>query len=464
MEIVKENIDNLNAVIKIHLEPKDYEPQLNESLKKYKKQVKMPGFRPGMVPMGMVKKMVGNQILLDEVNKIISRQVMDYIEKEKLDILGYPMIKQDEVDKIDWNSAKDFTFSYEVGLAPSVDFTVSDKHKFTKYIVAIDDELVNKQIDVAAKRFGNLDDVQEANETDLLNGKFEELRQDGLVNEEGISHTTYLAIDKIKDEKLQKKFIGIKKGAILDFNPKELSDNETELAAMLGISKDKIGEVSSKVRFTVLKISRIKPHEVNQELFDKIFGKDHVKSLDEFKEHVKKDLVKALERDSDYKLRYDIEDYILNKLKLKLPDDFLKRWIRKSNEKPISAEEIEKEYDNYSKSLQWQLIENQIIKDNNLNVTAEEAIDYTKDLINQQMAQYGQPPMEEPALLETVNKVLSEEKERNNIYRELFNTKIDKLFKEKFSIKEKEISYDEFVKLVNSPNKSSFLDKINPFK
>jgi trigger factor len=449
MNITKEKVDDLNAIIKVQLNQADYQKKVDDVLKNHRKNANIPGFRKGHVPMGMIKKQVGTNVLVDEINKILSESLQKFLSEEKLDVLGSPLPKLGEAENIDWENQKDFEFKYDVGLAPQFDVEVGTKYKFEKYKIKVADKDVNKYVDDVSRRYGKMTNPEVAADEDMLFGKFEELDGKGNVVEEGITHSSVLIIKAVTDKKLQKSLIGAKTADVFDLDPKKVSEHETDQAAALGIDVNRLKSVISKFRFTVEKVNHIIPADVNQELFDKVFGPGTIKSEEEFRAKISEELSKGLVVDSDRKLKADIQTKLLDKLKLSLPDEFLKRWIVASNEKPISQEQVESEYEDYAKGLKWQLIENKIIKNNDVQVSSEEVVEHTKGLLSQQMAGMGLPGNNDEELTETANRVLQNEEEARNIYAMMYETKLMELYKTSFKLKEKEVSYDDFVKIAS---------------
>ena len=447
MNITKEKKDDLNVIIKVQLNQADYQDKVDKVLKDYRKKANIPGFRKGHVPMGMVKKMVGPNVIVDEINKILSESIQKYLEEEKLDLLGNPLPKLDEQDKIDWNTQTEFEFNYEVGLAPQFDVEVSDKYKFEYYKIKVADKDVQRHITDVAKRYGKMTNPDVAEEDDMLFGKFEELDGTGNVKEGGINHSSVMIIKSVTDKKLQKSLVGAKPADSFTIDPKHVSEHESDQAAAIGVDVATLKNMISKFRFTVEKVNRIIPAELNQELFDKVYGTGAVKDEAGFRTRVKEELGRGLAVDADRKLKTDIQTKLLEKLKLELPNDFLKRWIIASNEKPITREQVDAEYEEYAKGLKWQLIENKIIQKNNIRVSHEEVIEHTKGLLAQQMASMGMPTNNDEELTETANRVLQNEEEARNIYMMMYDNKLMDLYKSSFKLKEKEISYEDFVKI-----------------
>ena len=447
MNITTEKVDDLNAILKVELKQEDYQDKVDAQLKDYRKKANIPGFRKGHVPMGMVKKMVGTNLLVEEINKILSESLHKYIQDEKLDVLGNPLPKMGEEDKIDWENQTDFEFRYDLGLAPQFDVKIGDKYKFDYYKIKVAEKDVDKYVNDIAKRYGKMSNPDVAEADDMVFGNFEELDGTGNVKEGGISHSSVIIIEAVTDKKLQKALVGAKSGDTFDVDPRTISPQVKDQAAAIGVDEATFATVISKFKFTVDKVNRIIPAELNAELFDKLYGPGNVKDVKEFRAKVSEELGRGLSVDADRKLKADVQEELIKKLKLDLPDEFLKRWIVASNEKPITPEQIEAEYDDYAKGLKWQLIENKIIKDNDVKVEHEEVIEHTKGLLAQQMAGMGMPNNDDEQLTETANRVLQNEEEARNIYMMMYDNKLMTLYKNSFKLKEKEISYDDFVKL-----------------
>ena len=404
MDINQESIDELNALVKIKISPEDYQEKFESSLKKYRKQVNLPGFRAGKIPMAVVKKKYGKSILAEEINK------------------------------------------NEVGLAPKFDLKISEKDKYKYFTVKVDDELIGKQTDDLRRRYGKLDNVEESGEKDMLFGAFAQLDDKGEVLEGGIVNSSTVSIEFVDDKKEAKRLVGLKPGDQIKLDPRKVSKGDSDMAAMLGVSKEEIENLKSEFQFTVNEIKQIQLAELNQDLFDQLFGKDTVKTDEEFKERIASDLANMFKNDSDRIFKRDLTEKLLDKLKLSLPDEFLKKWILTTNENNLSQEQIDSEYDSYSASLRWQLIENKIIKDYEIKVEREEVLNHAKQLIAQQYAQYGIMTPDEQELESGANRILENQEEAKRIYDMLYDIKIIEFFKNKTKLDKKELSYDDFVK------------------
>jgi len=446
MNITQENIDGLNAVLKVKVVSEDYQPKVESALKIYQKKANMPGFRPGKVPAGLIKKMHGKAILVESINKLLQDTLNKYITENNLDLLGQPLPKNDG-NTIDWDNQQEFEFSYEMGLAPKFELNLSAKDKFTYQTVKIDDELINKYVTDIAKRYGKVENVEVAEESDLLNGDFVELNANGEILDGGIFKAGATVFpNRIKDEATKKALIGLKKEDKVIIEGQKIADNALEIAGILGITKEQAEALTSKLQFTVNSITRHLPADINQEMFDKVYGPGVVNSEEEFRAKIKEELAGMFVNDSDRKLYNNIVDHLMETVKFDLPTEFLKRWIMAANEKPVTIEQVEAEFDNYTKGIKWQLIENRIIKDNNLQVTNEEIIEYTKSLLKKQLGQYNPVAISDEDLNQTAQRVLSNKDEAQRVFTQLLGEKVMNLFKTTFTLQQQEVPFDDFFK------------------
>lgn len=444
MNITQENIDELNAVLKVKVVAADYLPKVEGALKDYQRKASMPGFRPGKVPAGMIRKMYGKSVLVDEINKLLSDSLYKYINDNQIEVLGNPLPKSDD-SQIDWDNQQEFEFMYEMGLAPKFTVELSPKDKFNYETVKIDDSLIDKYVSDIAKRYGKVEQVESSSAGDLINGDFVELDAAGEILAGGVFKTSSVFLDRVK-EASKGKFIGLKVGDKVIVPAQDLTESSADLAGMLGIEKEAAENFNSTVQFTVKSISRLAEAEVNQELFDKVYGPGVVNSSDEFRGKIREELNAMFVNDSERKLFNDVVEHLMNKINFDLPADFLKRWIVAVNEKPVTLEQVDSEFENYSKGLKWQLIENKIIKDNNIQVSNDEVIAHTKELIVAQFGKMNPAPMSEEELDETARRVLANQDEAKKLYEKLYGQKVMELFKTRFTLETKEVPYDEFFK------------------
>jgi len=444
MKITQEKKDDLNALLKINLSSKDYQQKVNDVIKNYCKTANVPGFRKGKVPAGQIKKMYGKSILVEEVNKLLQDSIYKYITENKIEVLGNPLPLE---NNIDWENSVDFEFKFEMGLAPDFKVDLDKKVSFNFYKIKADKKMIDHYSNDVAKRYGSMIHPDISEENDLILGDFVQLDNKKNILEGGISHTASVALDVVMDKKSKKSLVGVSKDSevIIRINKNFSKD----VSHMLNINKEQADLLDSNFKFTVKNISRMNPSDLNQDLFDKVFGTGTVNNKKEFRSKIQDEIEKSFIVESDRKLKNDIVLHLINKLNLKLPDEFLKKWLLQTNDKNLTLEQIEAEYTQYSKSLRWQLIENKIIKENNLEVTNEDVLNHTKDLIKQNFGQYGQKAPEENKLTEIAGKVLENEDERKKVYNQLYDFKTLSLYKRKFKINDKSVTYDEFVKLAS---------------
>ena len=447
MNVIRENVDALNAVLKVQIAPEDYLEKVEKALADYRKRANIPGFRKGKVPMGLVKKQYGKGVLAEELNKTVNEALYNYLNAEKLEILGNPIPKYDAEVKGDWDNPSDFEFQYEIGLTPEFEIKLSGRNKFDYVKVKTDDKLVDQQIDDLRRRYGKLIAGEEVTGTELVLGQFVELDENGEIKEGGVMNSSTVSIEFVEDKATLKELKGKKVGDKLVVDPAKLAKGEADLAAMLGVTKEDLPNLNDKFQFTINEIRKMEMAELNQELFDKLFGEGEVKSEEEMRERISNDMNGMFDGDSDRLFTRKVYDHLMEKTEMTLPDEFLKRWIKMSNQKEITDEQIEAEYDEYAKGLKWQLIQGKLFKDNEVKINPDEALEFAKSLLVSQYAQYGIPAPEDQELTESARKVLANQEEANRVYDMLAERKLTELFKGIVKLNEKEVSYDEFVKL-----------------
>jgi len=440
MNVVEEKIDDLNTVLKITVESKDYSEKVDKTLKKYRKDAVIPGFRPGKTPMSLIKKKYGKSLLAEELNTLVNQSLTDYIRENNIDILGQPLPKADAQVQGDFNNPADFTFTYELGIAPKFDVKLSKKNKYDYLKVDVNKEMLDKEIENLARRYGKLVSADNVDDKDMVIGEF--TQQDG-----DIKNNSTISLEFITDAKVKKSLKGKKVGDTVVLNPKDVSKDLKDMAAMLAITEEEAAILDSNFDFKITDIKTMIPAAVDEELFTKLFGEGTIKTETELREKIKADLQNMFANDSDKLFSNHITSDLIAKAKFDLPETFLKKWIQTSNKEEVSAEQIEADFPNYRDSLKWQLIQNKIIKDNNIKVEADEVMGYTKNLLVSQYAQYGMPAPEDKELEEQAKNVLSNQEEANKIYDNLYSQKMMLFFKDTVSIKEKEMSYEKFVEV-----------------
>ena len=447
MDVSVNKIDALNAILTVKISSEDYKTSYESSLKNHRKQMQLPGFRKGHVPTSIIKKKYGPSILAEEIDKILNKSIYDHITENKLNILGNPLPIEDEKIKVDWSQPSDFEFSYELGLAPEILPDLPGRLKYTKYQPKINEALIDKQVDDFARRYGKLTSVEKAGERDMIMANFKELDQSGNVVVEGFNQSSTVSLEFITDKKSKRKLTGCKPTDTFQLNPKKISRGEADMAAMLGINKEKAKHYINDVLMTVNEVKTLEPANIDAVLFDKIYGAGAAKNEEEFRAKVKEDLNKMFISDIDRLLKDEISTTLIKKLKIKLPDNFLKKWILSSNKK-AKKESIEKEYDRYAEGLKWQLIENFIIKNQELKVDGEELLNFTMELMGNQYVQYGMMIPEEDELKKTAQKVLSNNDEARKINDMIYDKKVMEYLKNTLKINDKFIAHEDFTKKV----------------
>ena len=449
MNISKENIDDLNAVIKLTVEKQDYESRVDEVLKDYRKKANMPGFRPGKVPFGMIKKMYGNQVMADQVNKIVSEKVSKYLHESKLDVLGDPLPSETQ-ESIDFDTQEDFQFNFDIALAPEFDLSLSKKDKLTYHKIEVTDEMLNQQIKQATSRFATSEKAEEATEESLIKGDFVQLDQDGNALEEGINaDNVVLSAVSIKNEDAKAKLIGTKVGQKIILNPKTTFNDASQIAYMLKLSNEEAAQIDGDFKFTVKEITNYVPAEMNQELFDQVLGADKATTEEEFVAKIKEDLEKTLAFESEYKFSMDAREKLMGKIAIALPEAFLKRWILTVNHdnEEINAETIENDMPKYMEDLKWQLIKNNIVKQNDIKIEEADVLEVAKKSAKMQFMQYGLSNIPDEHLESYARDMMSKEDQRRNMAETAVQEKVMTFIKEAVKLDEKTVTREEFNKL-----------------
>ena len=436
MNITRENIDALNAVVKVDIAKEDYNGKVEKILTDYRKTANIPGFRKGHVPMGMVKKQYGKAVLVDEVNKLLQEALNKYLTEEKLDVLGHPLPKPQ--DDLDWDSEK-LSFEFELGLSPEFDVDIKSKKAITSYTIVAGDKMIDDQINNIQKQYGKLLSQKEVTKDSEITGVFKN-------EEKEIENTVTLTLDKFKGKATEKKFVGAKVGDVIALKTKGLYSDDHELMHALKLSHDDIHGLDIEVTFTVSEINERELADLDQELFDKLFGKGTVTSVTELKEKIKEDAEKQFKQQADQKLLNDVTEYLVDNTKFDLPGEFLTKWMQTSGENQLSEDEAKEEYEKSEKSLRYQLIEGKLITDNNIQVTMDDIKDHAKQMIKMQMAQYGQMDSSDKELEDIAARILSNQDEVKRMSEQLVSQKLLNLYKTEANIKTKDITYDDFVK------------------
>lgn len=447
MNITQDKIDNLNSVLTVKINPEDYKERVDKAIKTQAKKANLPGFRPGMVPPAHIKKMYGKNILVDEINNILNDTLNNYITENKLEILGQPLPKLDDSKEFNWDFADEFEFIYELGLAPEFDLEFSSKDKLTYYTVKIDEDTLASRITNLRKSYGKMSNPDVSADDDVLYADLKQLAADGSVFEEGISATASVRLDQIEDAKIKKSLIGLKKEDVVTLDiQKAFDSNASIISKVLNISEEDAQELKSKFQLTVKNINRLEEGDLNQEFYDKIFGQDVVKTEEEFKEKIREELESMMVQNADQKLQADMLKFGLEKVKLDLPDEFLKRWLKATNEK-LSDEELTEGYEDFARNLRWTLIENKIIKDNKIEIKYEEVFATAKNRLDAQFRMYSPQALTEEQLGQYTAQFLQNKENANRIFEEVKAQHVFDYLKGVITLDKKDIDYNKFLEL-----------------
>jgi len=438
MNITRENIDALNAVVKVDIAKDDYSDKVEKILSDYRKTANIPGFRKGHVPMGLVKKQYGKAVLVDEVNKLLQESLNNYLTEEKLDVLGQPLPKAQ--DDIDWE-ADNFSFEFELGLAPEFEVALKGKKAITHYNITADTKMIDEQIERIQKQYGKIIPQTKVEKDSEITGTYTN-------EEEGIDNKVTLTLDKFKGKATEKQFVGAKVGDVLTLKTKGLYTDDQELMHALKVDQDKAKALAIEVNFEITEINQRTLADLDQELFDKLFGKDGVKSVTELKAKIKEDAEKQFVQQSDQKLINDVTEYLVDNTKFDLPATFLTKWMQTAGEQQMDNVQAKEEYEKSEKSLRYQLIEGKLMHDNDLKVDFEDVKESAKAMIKVQMAQFGQANPSDKELDDIAARVLSNQEEVKRLSEQVVSQKLLNLYKEKANLKVKELSYQAFVKEV----------------
>ena len=448
MNVSLTNVDSVNAILQISVAKEDYQQKLNDALKNFRKKANVPGFRPGTVPVGMVKKMYGKSIMAEEINKLVGENLYNYIQENKLNVLGEPLPNEEKQQPIDFSTEGDYDFFFDIALSPEIKLSLTKKDKVDYYKINVDEEHVDKQIESYKANYGKYDKVEEgAKATDLIKGVISEL-EDGKVKEGGINVEAGVVMPSyMKDEEEQAKFVGAKAGDVIKFNPgKAYEGNETEIASLLHIQKDEVEAIAAEFNFEITEITRYKEAELDQDLFDKVFGEGTVKDAEEFKTKVKDVISNQFAPDSDYKFLLDAKELLEKKVgDLEFPESFLKRWLMTTGEER-TEESLEQDFPKIISDLKFHLIKEQIAKDYDIKIENEDMKIIAMQAARAQFAQYGMMSLPDEMIENYANDMLKNKDNARNLLDRAMENKIIDALKTKLGITEKEISLDEFRK------------------
>ena len=432
MNVTRKDIDALNVVLTVEIDQEDVAPQVEKVLTDYRKRASIPGFRKGNIPMSVVKKQYGQAVLVDEVNKRLQTSLNDYLNNEKIDILGNPLPVP--IDTLDW-TADSFSFDFELGLAPEVEVKLPNKRSVIRYDIQADDKFVDEQLERLQKQYGSLTPTTETtSSTELTVG----------VHFEGVEEnkSATITVDELKSKKALTKLKNATIGEVVTLSTKGLFKEEYVLRRVMGTVPEKAIELS----LTLQERNARGLAELDQEFFDKVFGKDAVKTVSECKDKLRADAMGHFETQSNQKFVNDMTEHLIDNTKFSLPADFLKKWMQTAGENPISAEEAEAEYTKSERGLRYQLIESKLIQEHNLQISREEIESFAKELLQKQMAQFGRADVSDEELTEVAGRILGNQEEVKRISDQVMSEKMRQLFLEKGNIKVKKVNFDTFIK------------------
>lgn len=447
MNITQEKINDLNAVVKIKIAPADYTEKVDKSIKEQAKKANLPGFRKGMVPAAHIKKMYGRSILVEEINNLLSETLNKHLTDNKVEILGQPLPVMDDSKEFKWDYTDEFEFDYELGLAPAIDVAITAKDKFTQYVVKADDETLAARIKNIRRSYGKMTNPEVSAEEDVIYAELAQLSADGSVFEGGITQTGSIRLDQVTDKKILKSLIGLKKDDVVELDVQKAFDkNEVIIAKLLNISEEDAKDLQSKFQVTVKNVNRLEEADLNQEFFDKLFGAGVVTDEAGFTAKITEEVESMFKQDADRKLQNDMYTKLIESVKIELPDEFLRKWLKATNEK-LTEEELTEGYDDFAKNLKWTLIENKLIKDNNIEIKYEDVFQTAKQRLDAQFRMYSPSPMPEDQLAQYTATFLKEKDNANRIFDEVKAIKVFEYIQSVATLDQKEIAYNKFIEL-----------------
>lgn len=451
MNISFEAQDKVNGLMTIVVEEADFQADVEKTLKDYRKRANIPGFRPGMAPMGMIKRQFGPSVKMDAINKLVGQEMYKYIQENKIQMLGEPLPSEKQ-EPVDLEAAAPYTFKFDVAVAPEMKAELTGRDKVDYYTINVDDELINQQVEMYASRAGSYEKVENFEGNDMLKGDLRELDAEGNTLEGGITVEAAIMMPQyIKVEDQKKLFDGAKLGDIITFNPKKAyPENLGELTSLLKISREEAEKITADFSYQITEISRFKKAEVNQELFDQAFGKDAVKSEEEFRQRIADDLKKQLAQNSDYKFLLDVRKHMEKKVgELTYPDAILKRVMMQNN-KDKDADFVEKNYEGSIKELTWHLIKEQLVAANDIKIDDAEVKKAAMEQARAQFAQYGMTNIPDEYLENYAQEMLKKQENAQGLVDRAIDVKLTQVLKGVVKLNEKTVSLDEFNKLMQA--------------
>ena len=449
MKISFENPDKVNGLLTITVEEADYQASVEKTLKDYRKKANYPGFRPGMVPMGLIKKQYGASAKMDAINKLIGEQIYKYMQDNKIQMLGEPLPSEKQ-EAQDLEKPAPYTFAFDIAVAPEFKIELNGHNKIDHYTIIVDDALIDRQVEMFTSRNGTYEKAESYEDNDMLKGDLRELDEKGNTKEDGITvEAASILPNYIKDEAQKALFNGAKLGDIITLNVSKAFESEAEIASLLKVERDRVKDIKSDFSYQITDIQRYKKHPVDQELFDSLFGKDTVKSEKEFREKIAEGLKEQLAVDADYKFILDVRAYCEKKVgKLEFPDALLKRIMLNKN-KDKGEEFVEKNYEQSIKELTWHLIKEQLVADNQIKVNDEDVLNAAKETARVQFAQYGMNNVPDEYVENYAKEILKKRENVDGLVDRAVDIKLTDALKKVVKLNEKEISLDDFNKMMS---------------
>ncbi len=447
MNITQEKIDDLNALVKITLAPEDYNPKVEKALKEQAKKANLPGFRKGMVPVAHIKRMYGKSLLVEEINTLLNDNISKYLTDHKIEVLGQPLPIVEEEKAYNWDGNDNFEFGYELGLAPTVDIEVSSNDKFTYYKVKADEATLADRCSSIRKSYGKMTNPEVAAEGDVLYAELKELATDGTALTEGIIVTGSVRLDLVTDKKILKSLVGVKKDDKFELDVNKAFDGDaSNIAKLLNISDEDAAANTSKFSVEVKNVNRLEEADLNQEFFDKIFGEGVVSDEAGFKSKITEEIEAMFQQDAERKLQNDMYTQLTGQTKMQLPDAFLRKWLKATNEK-LTDEELADGYKDFATNLKWTLIENKILRDNDIKIDYKDVFETAKQRLDAQFKMYSPQALPEDQLVQYTTNFLQEKENASRIFDEVKALKVYDYIKSVVTLNEKEIEYNKFTEL-----------------
>lgn len=442
MQINLSEIKDQQAVLTMTMEPADYQAAVDKELRQLRQKANIPGFRPGMVPLGLVKKMYGKGVMAEVLNREIGVQLQKYIEEKNLNVLGDPLPNEEQTPAVDFDSQDTFTFAFDIAIAPEFDALLSGRNKLTRYNITVTDEMVNRQVESYASRFGEYVDADDVQEGDVLKGLMTEQKENGIVKENAILNPQYMQAEDAK-----KLFKGAKKGDVITFNPMKAFASEVEVASLLDIKKEEAKELSSDFTFEIQNVTRHQNAKIDGELFAKVYGENNIKDEADFRAKVKAEIEDNMRQDSDYKFGLDAKAAVMKKMeKLNFPEAFLRRWV-KTNNPELTDEQLEKDFPQMLEELKWHLAKDQLLKHFDIKIEKEDVEAYAKEVARMQFMQYGLMHVDEQYLASYAQEMMKKEDQLRALVERCAEQKIYKALAGVAKVEEQDISHEDFGKL-----------------